>query len=409
MNQKIWNSLFAVLSLIFCIKGLGGSFNALFTILGWDFFHGPAIGACLGLSLTGFFLTFSEDNFVSYPLTKKDRLLTCVLFLIPLVLALFQRVLLIQNTPLDINRADMLFAIQSEINALLSGNNPYGPVLMADGREVLHGYPTLLWLSYLPLSVLRLDLRYLNVFAQVIFYLFLLNLFLKKQTYWFKNNYLNIAAFLSLFLLHLFSKQATRQPLDVHTGPYWLYWTVFLWLVSANQLKKSFWLIPLLLLCREPAILLLLPMAIVIFKNQRALFWNALIKTIGVGLLIAGPFIVWDPFLYFKGIKFYAHHIYENPAEIALRFYGFSGLLISTNTIWLQKLIQSIGLVIALFVLGKKKASLSLSESLALGGLSYLWLMLCVSLSYPFIYTELIILFYALLLWPASQRSTQLS
>ena len=301
----------------------------------------------------------------------------------------------------------MLFAIQSEMTAFLYGHNPYGPVLMADGREVLHGYPPMLWLSYLPLFVMHFDIRYLNVFAQGLFYLFLLDLFIRKKNYPFKNSYSNIGCFLALFLLHLFSKQATRQPIDVHTGPYWLYWTLFLWLLSRNQIKKSFWLIPLLLLCREPAILFLLPFAIVTYVNNKKLFFEATLKSIVVGLLIAGPFIFWDASLFFKGIKFYSHHIYENPLEIMVRFYGFSGILKWTDTLWLQKPLQCIGVIISCLILYRKKAILSLGESLALGGLSYLWLMLCVSLSYPFIYTEVIILFYALLLWPNEQCTVQ--
>ncbi len=406
MTKSNWQIFFTVLSLIFCIKGLGGSFNQLFANWGLDFYHGPVIGALMGLSLSGYFLNFSETPGQKSPLSSKEKGLTCILFFIPLILAMWLRITMIQNTPLDINRADMLFAIKGEISTVLMGHNPYGPVLMSDGREVLHGYPPMLWLSYLPLYVLNWDLRYLNVFAQFIFYLFLLDLFLRKQTYWFKNAYFNIAVFLTVFLMHLFSKQATRQPVDVHTGPYWLYWTIFLWLVSRDKLRQSFWFISLILLCREPAIILLLPLAVVIFLNQRKLFIEAFWKSLLVGLFIAGPFILWAPDLYFKGIRFYSHHIYENPIEVMVRYYGLSGILKLTNTLWLQKFLQCFGVFLSFLVIYSRSKTISVAQALALGGLSYMWLMLFASLSYPFIYTEVIMLFYALFLWPTSQRST---
>lgn len=390
-----------ILALLLAIKGLGGSFNAVFLSLGWGLAHGPVVGTAIAILLGTFFLTYSQERKqVPFSPTSSEKKLFSLIYFSLIGYALFIRWKLLQSTPLDINRADMLFAIQSEINAFLTGVNPYGPVVMANGATVQHGYPPLLWLSYLPFSVINLDLRYLNLLAQAVYYFFFWDIFLRQERFYFLSFKKSALLFLALIALHCFSKQAIRQTADVHTGPYWLYFTLFLWAMSRDHVKFAFWILPLVCLCREPAILWFSPLLFYLFLERRELFYSAVIKGIIVGALIAGPFIFWDPKLYFAGIFFYGAHVYQTPVNEMLRFYGWSGVLATFGLLSLQKPLQASGLFTSLILVWKKRRRLNLPELLALGGFSYLTLMMVVSLSYPFIFSEVILLVYALLFWP---------
>ena len=86
-------------------------------------------------------------------------------FLALIVAAIWVRVQAIREFPMDVLRADMLFTIESQIRDFLSGADPYTATTFSTGRSVARTYLPGLWLSYLPLHVLGLDLRYLNLAA----------------------------------------------------------------------------------------------------------------------------------------------------------------------------------------------------------------------------------------------------
>ncbi len=392
----------ALAALFIAVKGLGGSFNSVFTAMGWGLFHGPVVGTLFAILLGTFFLTYSSEEKKSVvSISSREKTIFSVVYFLMIAVALWIRWQLIQKNALDINRADMLFAIQAEIDAFLKGINPYGPLTMTNGGIIQHGYPPLLWLGYLPFSLLHLDLRCLNLIAQGVFYFFLWDIFLKQKRFHFSSFAKSAAFFIVLVGFHCFSKQATRQPMDVHMGPYWLCFTLFLWALSRGNFSVAFWILPLLCLCREPAFLWALPLLLLFYLKERTLFWEAFKKLIIGGFAIAGVFILWSPKLFFSGVLFYGAHVYQTPLNEMLRFYGLSGVLAVTGLLVLQKPLQALGILVTFFWVSRRRDTLQVPQALALGGFAYLTLMLFVSLSYPFVYSELIMLVYALLFWPS--------
>jgi hypothetical protein len=236
---------------------------------------------------------------------------------------------------------------------------------------------------------LGLDLRLWNLIAQFMFYVLALNYYLFRQKPFFNRTHLSDCFFVSLVGLSLFSKQEMKEAIDLHTASYWFFTTLFFWSVLTERKRLILFSVPLLILCREPGILFVLPYCIYLFFHDRSLFWKGVGSTLAIVAVIAGPFIWLNPELYFKGIFFYAHHVYENPASEMLKFYGWSGVLAKSGWLSLQKPIQLSGIIFALVYAIWNRKKLSVQASLALGGISYLTLIMVASLTYQFLFVEL--------------------
>lgn len=309
------------------------------------------------------------------------------------------RIFEITHVPIDINRADMLPAIVKEIEIFLRGENPFQPTMLADGRVILHCYLPGLWLSYLPFHILGIDLRYLNIIAQLFFYLALTDCFVRRPK-------MSSILFLILVAFHLFSKQQFRQVVDIHTAPFALAYSLFIWSVIREKKRWGYFLIPFIILCREPAAVLFIPFGIYLWRFERAQF----VATVKWGLLfgsaIALPFIFKSPEGFFHGAFFYARHIYETPYDIATRFYGLSGILRLTHLEWLQQPLQLTGLAFGVWLACTRKKMDALS-ALALGAMAYVCIMLFASITYQYVYNEPLILVYFLIACSGCYKRTQ--
>lgn len=375
-------------------KGLGGSFNSLFTRLGLAEWHGPFIGTLLMVLLIALFLRCLSPEETPVVTERKEKgteyRIFLFLFFCLLAVSMVLRAKAILHTPIDTARADMLPAIRAEIRTVLDGKNPYELINNEYGMPVVHGYPPVLWMSYLPLYVLHLDLRWLNLAAQLLFYLLLLNFYLSRGRPFFKASVYSDWYFFVLVGLTLFSKQEMREVIDLHTAPYWIFTSLFFWAVLTRRKWLVLVSVPLLMLCREPGILFVLPFCVFLFFHDRKFFWQGTATTILCILAIAGPFILKDPALYFKGVFFYAHHVYENPISEMVKFYGWSGVLAKHDLLWLQKPLQLSGTAFALSYAIIKRHTLSAPASLALGGIAYLSLIMVASLTFQFLFVEVV-------------------
>jgi len=376
---------------------LGGSFNAIFRVLGVADWHGPVIGTLSTLLLSLFFFNQREQkNHPSIRLSNHLQRITIGLSLALILIGVSGRMKAIRIFPLDRSRADMLLTIQSQIDDFFSGRDPNAPQILEDSTSLPRFYLPGLWLSYAPFHLIGVDIRYLNLVAQTIFCLLILSCFVRKKVYPPLSPMVSAGIFVLLLGVYLFSKQAVGQLVDVQTGPFWLYYSLFLWAMSFERRHLAYALIPMIVLCRHTAFLLVFPLCIYWARFERVELRKVLWFFI-LGGSLAFFFIKNFGNLY-QAFQFYALSVNDVPESVMLKFFGPAGMLKRFGFLWLQAPLQTAGVLVAMAIsIFRKK--LSRREALALGGFSYLIFVFLVGTPFGYLYTEPLLLAYFLLNW----------
>jgi hypothetical protein len=385
---------FGIAAFVLSIKGLGGSFNALCRHLGLSLYHGPLVGSFIGILLLGFFLLSSQQKPDLAGEPKRPAPISLAAFLLIFFAMVYwgmhERIQLIQTLPIDIKRADMLPNLLAGLADVAQGRNPYHAHVFAD-RVIPHFYLPVLWISYLPFYMAGVDVRWLNILSQLIIFLGLLYAFLRRGSYRNWSFEASGLLFLVIIAVSVFSKQFSREVVDLHTGPFWLFYSLLLMSFCGGWNKTTFILIPLVVLCRETAILFVLPFFAFLFRFHRARFYEALFWSFGIGLAIAGPFVLLSPGGFFAGVKFYSNHVYAAPWQDMVAHFGLCGVIKKQGLIFLQKPLQWSGLVASLLLAFRIKSRNAISY-MALGGVAYIPFILLVSITWAYMFTEPLIL-----------------
>ncbi|MBI4402509.1 MAG: hypothetical protein HY537_00015 [Deltaproteobacteria bacterium] len=376
--------------------------NSVLSTVGLSEYHGPIVAAVIGLLMLVFFIRNQKGNGPpNILLTHKQRVSVGVLALLVIIGAITVRVRALEVMPVDVKRADMIPTVQSQIVDFLEGNNPYSPRTLQEGHTVPRYYLPIIWLTYTPLYVLGIDIRYLNIAAQVILYLLLLDCFLRKGQFARFGFRVSVIVFIALLAMHAFSKQAIREVTDTQTGPFWLFYCLFLWAMSRQSNQLSFIFLSLVVLCRHAACLLFLPLALYFAKSDRKKLASMSFHFILIACVVLLPFFQYWRNLW-EGIAFYSSTTNQTSVEQMMGLFGLAGPLKKLGLLFLQKPLQLSGTLYALWAV-----LFSMTDPLgtvALGGVAYLTVILFVGTPFHYLYAEPLILSVFLLVRPSLRR-----
>jgi hypothetical protein len=225
--------------------------------------------------------------------------LLLVLFLSPLVVILRSRALqigglaaallcidvaLIETTPLD-RSGGMLTLIDAAGDVLLSGRNPYQERLEVPIGDRGFIYVPGLLIAYLPAKALGIDIRYVNVTAAVLFWIYLTLGGGRKQPEgrWRAETLLSFAILTSPNVSHLISTK--------HTFFYGVFLFLLTFFVRREMETASGLLLGVVIVIRQFS-LVLAPS--VLWAMRRKWLRSALWLSVVVGIVF-GPFVALDP------------------------------------------------------------------------------------------------------------------
>lgn len=406
LKTRYLNPILVSSAIFFCIKGLGGAFHSPLEAIGLIAVRSPIVGALIGFLIIAACWTFRPSHFpplVVHQPSAKERNLFLFAFAILIYAAIFTRTRTMHQIPLDILRADMLPTVQMQIEDFLSGADPYEPQTVGE-RVIPRAYLPGIWLGYLPLQALGLDIRYLNLFAHLLLYFLLLDCFLRRGSYFGWRFNASATFFLFLVGMHVFSKQAMRELVDVQTAPFWISYSLFLW----GTLREKKWVavlaIPYLLVCRQPAVLLAIPYFVWLLKNDRARAWKTLAVTVGLVSIFLLPFYFRNPSGFLAATLWHLKLLSTVDFNGMARFYGLGCMFNYFHLESWQLPLQALGLAIACGLVWRRSESNPMA-SLAMGGLSYTWMMLLVPVTFPYVFAEPLILLFFLLQSPMPKTS----
>lgn len=182
----------------------------------------------------------------SIALAKSGNRAALVVFLIG-ALVLF--VTLIARIPHDEGGGDMLQIIDFAATDWLKGDNPFRPYLTVSRKEVPFGYWPGIWLPYVPLIALGIDMRVLNISLYV-----LIALLFWKVSGGGERGATMLAIALLPFLL---SPQILQM---IVSGHLWFYWLLLVWAFWLIVQERNFAAAVLLGLClaTRPTVLFVL-------------------------------------------------------------------------------------------------------------------------------------------------------
>jgi hypothetical protein len=201
--------------------------------------------------------------------------------------------------------ADMLFAIQEAARALLSGHNPYGLMYSwGEGISFPLCYFPLYWLPFAPFEAVGLDIRWLNVLAQVGFVALLLRVVRGR---W---NDTRVLLFLTGFALipDLVFSVVYRQ-----ASIYWLEIALFVVAVARQRWRAAGLLVTVLVSTQIPAFVLLFIYLLYLWKRRglRAAVLQGLFSVAFLALTLA-PFLT-------VGLPQFKYAIFDYFADAAQR------------------------------------------------------------------------------------------
>jgi hypothetical protein len=398
-NRAFRNTFLCLIAIVFMIKGLGGSFNEVFNFFGAGFAHGPSVGFLIFVLIAASVASSPQGTSVSLAPNAKRKSLA-VFFAVwatLMVAAVVLRSNALQRYPIDPSRADMLPAVLTQIRDFLSGVSVYGPARLENGEEIVRLYWPVLWGSYLPFYLVGVDIRYLNLAAHLLFYLLATDCFLRRRSFFGWGFCPSSALFIFVLALHVFSKQAIRDVYDVQTGPYWIFYSLFVWAVSRQRPNLAAVIVPFVLLCRQPAFLLFIPYWIWLAKNDRRLCLRSLGLTFILGLGVLLPFLWTDAAGLLRGLTFYS--ALSVSVEDSCSWYGLSGFLKALGLLWLQTPLQIGGLGACCWWVFSSKSRNPLT-AVGAGVVAYTWFMLFVAITFKYLFVEPLLFLIFLFTWP---------
>ena len=288
------------------------------------------------------------------------------IFVLVLASGVIVRLNMISTYPIDYRSADMLPIIKSAITAFLSGDNPY-QVYNLPGPVPL-GYFPLLWMSYIPAVVLRLDLRIVGlIICTAIFFVFWNESRRLKGTIGSKPLeallafFLGIVFFLSPYLIFF---TATGHPY-----PYWLFLTFFLYFLQNDRLTLAAVFLGLAISTRQPATILVPFFLIYLFKNfpRRECFRCLLLLILSSAFLVL-PFLLADPKAFLLNPFHYVQPEWSGSRAAILGSVGLTNIFYYLGISRFLPLVQAVALILfswlALFKV-RDKVSLFVYSGLA--------------------------------------------
>lgn len=383
--------LFGFFTVFFALKALGGSFNSVVASLGLANYFGPLIGTLIAGLFSIFFLRFT----LVPPSEQRGVQPTAIRFAIFILLvcasiaaSIAVRITQLRSHPPDIKKADMIPMVLTGLKSVTEGKSPYFPRVLEDGRSQPGYYLPGLWIIYLPFYVLGIDVRIANILAQMALYVLLLDLFLRRKSYFPSFEWCALGF---LFLINLvgFSKLMVSNVEVGHTATLTLTYTILLWAVAREKIVPILLFTPLFLLSREIAFLLILPYAFYLFLTNRSQFLKlAAASFVGIAIGVL-------PFLLASGSEFFAqtleyHRTTHASWKVMMHYYGLLGFLRKHDLMVLQFPLQFLGIGVSLLLV--HRWARSSMAAVALGGIAFLGFILFVSTTWSYLFIEPMIL-----------------
>ena len=285
-------------------------------------------------------------------------------------LALF--LVLIANIPHD-GRGDMLEIIGFAATDLLRGETPFRPYLTVSGKEVPFGYWPLIWLPYVPLVAMGLDLRVLNVLGFLLIALFFLRAAGGGQ---------GGARILGVTLFPFMLSPPIVQM--VSSGHLWLYWLLvclMLWLLVRGRYLAAAVALGLCLASRPTVLFLAAPVLGYVWSRAG---WRVALTGGGLAL---GVFALLNlPFYLIYGEDFIRNSFGALVGfGQVLTHFSITGILQGAGFPAGGRLGQVLVALLALAVV-VRTASLSPGQFVVLVGLTYVWEVLFASYATRYLY-----------------------
>jgi hypothetical protein len=380
------------LAIFFSLKALGGSFPL----------PTPLAGGLMALAISTAILSFVRQPKTRSPFVPTEAVpsqkkkLFAILFLVLAIAAISIRVKKIQEGPPNIKVADMIPMVLAGLEAVRQGKSPYYPRVLEDGRPQEGYYLPGIWIPYLPLYLLGLDVRYVNLLPPVLFYFFLYRLFSRRKFYLYSYE-ASAALALVLVALHAFSKIAIKQVVVGHTALFASTYLIFVWAVFEKRRRVVTPCLPFLLISREIAVFTVVPYVVWLFLRDRKEFWTLLKWLVPIGLLINFPFVIASGSEFFAQTRVYMRDSRVTPPEVMLRYYGWAGYVKSWGLVRMLPLFQIlVAVATSLFVW--RRPGLREEGAAALGGISFLGFILFAAATWGYLFLEPIALCYFLVL-----------
>lgn len=268
---------------------------------------------------------------------------------------------------------DMLQIIDFAARDLLRGESPFQPYLTSSGKEVPFGYWPGVWLPYVPLIALGVDMR---VFNLCMFALILLLYYIAA------GSGARAATILAVALLpFLLSSQLLQMVLFGHLWLYWLFVCGTLYLVVLQRYLLAATLLGLCLATRPTVLFLMAPLAAYVWSRGGFL---VLLKSSLVALAVVAAANL--PFALMYGESFLANS-YGRMIGFSqvLTHFSVAGVLRGASLQWLNLPIQVL-IAIALFTFVFLRRSLAPPQFIILCGLAYIWEVLFASYATRYVY-----------------------
>lgn len=280
---------------------------------------------------------------------------------------------LVWRLPHDVAGGDMLQIIDFAARDFLAGNNPFRPYLTVSGKEVLFGYWPGIWLPYVPVVALGLDMRVLNVVLMAL----LILLFWRASGGGERG-----ARILSVVLLPvLLSSPFLQMVLSGHLWMYWLLAATTLLLIVRGRYTLAAIVFGLCLASRPTALFLVGP--IVAYVWTRASARTAItggVLALGVFFLLNAPFY----FIYKESLVRASFGVLAGIGHVLTHF-SLEGLLQAVGFGSMGKPLQIAAAVAAMAVIVVKRR-LRPENFVVLAGVTYIWEILFASYATRYVY-----------------------
>ena len=201
--------------------------------------------------------------------------------------------------------SDVIPLVMNMNKRLLSGEFPYLPLPVPElSYTLIPNYLPLQWLPYLPAEILNFDYRFIPIILIIIALL----MYVRKTNKIDMDNTIRliliIFPLLFLTLYYIIKKGEVQRTLEVTMAAFYL----LLSMAFLNREKIIFLSITILLcLLSRFSLVLWLPVAGIVLLHEFK--FKQTFKIIGLVItgiiLIYGPFLYQDPYIFFKGLEYY--------------------------------------------------------------------------------------------------------
>lgn len=358
-----------ILSVFVSLKILGGGLSPLLIPLGLSRYHGP-IGGCLCVVI----LAFCFSRVLRSPVNLEWRRVNTLDWLV-IAVVIGWHAFEISRTPIHIEQSDMIPMVQAGLRDFVQFKNPYHPRILEGGRIQPGFYIPGIWLPYLPSFLLDWDIRWTNLISSIVFLIVLFDRAPRRS--------------IPLYLLVLcigFSKVFRTQPASSHLVLLEAAYPLTVWAVLRLRKTLAIWLIALLINSREIAFILVLPYLVSLWCEQRKYFYQMAITVFVFTLCLNFPFWIGSNHHFWDQIKEYQRTFVETPVGLMLAHWGILGVLKEFGIHGFGKILQIAGVVAGATLVYRFR--LSATASLAIGALSWLWVIVLMPTTWAYLFIQ---------------------